>query len=127
MTIGMRSQMAERRSSPRGRDWVADAVKQIEHGKLADFVILSDNPPAVKPEETITLKVVQTIKEGKSVYRATRAIGWKRTTSGLPSASKAFAGFAMEAHSEFNLLRATGGTDPCALYAIRNSRTPSAR
>ena len=43
----------------------------IEPGKLADFVILSDNPLAVKPEELITLKVVETIKEGKSIYKAT--------------------------------------------------------
>jgi predicted amidohydrolase YtcJ len=43
----------------------------IEPGKLADFVILSDNPLAVKPEDLITLKVVETIKEGKSVYKAT--------------------------------------------------------
>jgi predicted amidohydrolase YtcJ len=43
----------------------------IEPGKLADFVVLSANPLAVKPEELITLKVVETIKEGKSVYKAT--------------------------------------------------------
>ncbi len=42
----------------------------IEPGKLADFVILSDNPLTVKPEDLITLKVVETIKEGKSIYRA---------------------------------------------------------
>jgi predicted amidohydrolase YtcJ len=41
----------------------------IEPGKLADFVILSDNPLMVKPEELIKLKVVETIKEGKSVFR----------------------------------------------------------
>jgi predicted amidohydrolase YtcJ len=43
----------------------------IEPGKLADFVILSDNPLYVKPEDLIALKVVETIKEGKSVYKAT--------------------------------------------------------
>lgn len=43
----------------------------IEPGKLADFVVLSDNPLTVKPEELIALKVVETIKEGKSIYRAT--------------------------------------------------------
>ncbi len=43
----------------------------IEPGKLADFVILSDNPLTVKPEQLITLKVVETIKEGKSIYRST--------------------------------------------------------
>jgi predicted amidohydrolase YtcJ len=49
-----------------------DASKgTIEPGKLADFVILSADPLAVKPEDLITLKVVETFKEGKSVYKAT--------------------------------------------------------
>ncbi|MGX9978700.1 amidohydrolase [Methylobacterium fujisawaense] len=42
----------------------------IEPGKLADFVILSADPLTVSPEDLITLKVVETIKEGKSVYKA---------------------------------------------------------
>ena len=39
-------------------------------GKLADFVVLSDNPLTVDPETLAGLKVVETIKEGVSVYRA---------------------------------------------------------
>ncbi len=42
----------------------------IEVGKLADFVVLSDNPMTVDPEKLSELKVVETIKEGASVYRA---------------------------------------------------------
>jgi predicted amidohydrolase YtcJ len=39
-------------------------------GKLADFVVLSDNPLSVDPETLAALKVVETIKEGASIYRA---------------------------------------------------------
>ena len=42
----------------------------IEVGKLADFVVLSDNPLSVDPEALATLKVVETIKEGASIYQA---------------------------------------------------------
>jgi hypothetical protein len=42
----------------------------IEVGKLADFVVLSDNPLSVDPETLAALKVVETIKEGASIYRA---------------------------------------------------------
>ncbi|MCA3270844.1 MAG: amidohydrolase [Roseomonas sp.] len=42
----------------------------IEVGKLADFVVLSDNPLSVDPEALAALKVVETIKEGASIYRA---------------------------------------------------------
>jgi len=41
----------------------------IEVGKLADFVILSQNPTAVNPEELDRIKVTETIKEGVSIYR----------------------------------------------------------
>jgi predicted amidohydrolase YtcJ len=46
------------------------AKGSIEVGKLADFVVLSDNPLTVDPERLAELKVVETIKEGVSVYRA---------------------------------------------------------
>ena len=41
----------------------------IETGKLADFVILSADPTTVDPETLDQLKVLETIKEGQSVYR----------------------------------------------------------
>jgi predicted amidohydrolase YtcJ len=42
----------------------------IEVGKLADFVILSDDPTAIDPETLDTLKVMATIKEDSVVYKA---------------------------------------------------------
>ena len=42
----------------------------IEVGKLADFVILSKDPTAVDPETLAELEVRETIKEGKSIYKA---------------------------------------------------------
>ncbi|MBM3855536.1 MAG: amidohydrolase family protein, partial [Verrucomicrobia bacterium] len=41
----------------------------LEPGKLADMVILSDNPITIAPEKINTIVVLETIKEGKSVYR----------------------------------------------------------
>jgi len=43
----------------------------IEVGKLADFVILSGDPTAVDPETLDQLEVVETIKEGVTVYEST--------------------------------------------------------
>jgi predicted amidohydrolase YtcJ len=45
----------------------------IEPGKLADLVILSADPTAVDPETLDTLKVVETIKEGATVFALTPA------------------------------------------------------
>jgi predicted amidohydrolase YtcJ len=47
-----------------------DRKGTLEVGKLADFVILDRNPLTIAPTELLNLKVLQTIKEGKAVYRA---------------------------------------------------------
>ena len=41
----------------------------IEVGKLADFVILSENPLTIPPEKLADVKVVETIKEGVTIYQ----------------------------------------------------------
>ena len=47
-----------------------DSKGSLEVGKLADLVILSDNPLDVAPDEIGQLAVVATFKEGSMVYRA---------------------------------------------------------
>lgn len=42
----------------------------LEAGKLADLVILNQNPLTVDPMKIKDIKVVETIKEGKSIYTA---------------------------------------------------------
>ncbi|GBF90222.1 hypothetical protein Rsub_03355 [Raphidocelis subcapitata] len=41
----------------------------LEPGKLADFVILDKDPLAIDPKDLINIKVLETIKEGKTVYK----------------------------------------------------------
>ncbi len=40
----------------------------IEVGKLADLVVLSDNPLTVDPAKINQIQVLETIKEGKTVW-----------------------------------------------------------
>jgi len=47
-----------------------DMKGSIEVGKVADFVILSDDPTAVDPETLAEIKVQVTIKRDKEIYRA---------------------------------------------------------
>lgn len=55
---------------PAWQHFEEDDKGSIEIGKLADFVILSEDPTAVDPEKLAELKVTETIKEGESIYRA---------------------------------------------------------
>ena len=41
----------------------------IEPGKLADFVILSDNPLKIVSAKLFNLQVLETIKEGNTIYK----------------------------------------------------------
>ena len=60
---------------PAWQHFEEDQKGSIEAGKLADFVILSKDPTAVDPETLADLKVVETIKDGKSIYQASARRG----------------------------------------------------
>jgi len=47
-----------------------DAKGSLEPGKLADLVILDRNPLAVEPMAIDNIKIVETIKEGVTIYPA---------------------------------------------------------
>lgn len=63
----------------------------IEVGKLADLVILSGDPTAVDPETIDTLKVVETIKEGETVFALTDATKRQGDLMHKPSVSGRYA------------------------------------
>ena len=54
---------------PAWQHFEEDQKGSLEAGKLADFVILSEDPTAVAPERLAQIKVMETIKEGATVFR----------------------------------------------------------
>lgn len=49
--------------------WEENSKGSLEVGKLADFTVLSQNPLTIAKSKLIEIKVLQTIKEGKVIYK----------------------------------------------------------
>jgi hypothetical protein len=62
----------------------------LEPGKLADFAILSADPTAVVPTEIADIKVMETVKEGQTIFRLDPA-HQKRASTQAPNISAMFA------------------------------------
>ncbi|MEJ2329144.1 MAG: amidohydrolase [Gammaproteobacteria bacterium] len=72
---------------PAWQHFEEDSKGSIEPGKLADLVILSDDPTAVDPETLDQLKVVKTIKEGVTIFSLEEKVGEQAgLIDGLPGA-----------------------------------------
>jgi hypothetical protein len=56
---------------PAWQHFEEDVKGSIETGKLADFVILDKDPSSVDPETLDQIKVLETIKEGVTVFDIT--------------------------------------------------------
>ena len=68
---------------PAWQHFEEDDKGSIEVGKIADFVMLSDDPTAVDPETLADLRVLVTVKDDKVVYEA-EADASQRTLADLP-------------------------------------------
>ena len=54
---------------PAWQHFEEDRKGSIEVGKLADLVVLSGNPMTTPEDQLVELKVVETYKEGVSIYK----------------------------------------------------------
>ena len=54
---------------PAWQHFEEDTKGSIEVGKLADFVVLDQDPTSIDPENLDQIKVVETIKEGTTIFR----------------------------------------------------------
>jgi predicted amidohydrolase YtcJ len=68
----------------------------IEKGKLADFVVLTEDPTAVNPDNIDQIKVAETIKEGVVIYTASPEKLKKADAGGQNGFSKLLATLAAE-------------------------------
>lgn len=64
-----------------------EAKGSIEVGKLADFVLLDQNPLTVDPLKIAEIKVIETIKQDKTVYRREPTASQAAVTSCAESAT----------------------------------------
>ena len=103
-------------------EWVADQYDEeaskgtLEVGKLADLVILDKDPLKVEPMAIRNIKVVETIKEGKTIYPA--PVGGEKPVAVSPeNAGKTYtwhieacdmAGANQAAHKEWTLTTLDG-------------------
>ncbi|WP_226668298.1 amidohydrolase [Microbulbifer aggregans] len=80
---------------PAWQHFEEDRKGSIEVGKLADFVVLSDNPLEVPEKQLADLKVLETFKQGESIY--------KRGSEQASALSPALFGVSMPATNTTNL------------------------
>jgi len=68
------------------------AKGSLEPGKLADFAILSKDPTAVEPATIADIKVTETVKEGKTIFRLEPGAKAKRDLPDITPLLVAFGG-----------------------------------